>query len=84
MSEPKYSLREIDQMREAVYTIRLYNPFWNQEAWPSGTPDSARTQHALIEDRLRTYMLNGTPAEELVAEAARVRAERDAEAKDKA
>lgn len=46
----KYSLDEIDQMRLAVLDLA--------GGW--------RASLAVVEDRLRTYMLNGTDPEELV------------------
>ena len=54
----KYSVTEIDRMRRAVRTIEGHRPaFWD------GSAD------AKCEDRLRTYMLNGTEPEELEATA---------------
>lgn len=51
MSERKYSISELDRMRRA---LRWLKPYRSEETTP-----------LLIEDRLRTYMLNGTDPEEL-------------------
>ena len=48
----KYSVAEIDRMRNAVY--QLYPEWYNPKP-------------AQVEDRLRTYMLNGNSPEELEA-----------------
>ena len=48
----KYSVAEIDRMRNAVYGL------YPESYWPKA-PE--------VEDRLRTYMLNGTTPEELEA-----------------
>lgn len=50
MSEPRYSLSEIDTMRTAL------------QGWCGADPQFP----ADVEEMLRTYMLNGTPAAEVV------------------
>lgn len=52
MIERKYSLGEIDAMRNAVYELT------------AGIV--GRTDMALVEDRLRTYMMAGVDPQELV------------------
>jgi len=54
MTERKYSVSEIDKMREAI--LRLY---------PLGVPYRANERAADAENRLRTHMQNGTGPEEL-------------------
>lgn len=62
MTERKYSVAEIDRMRRDVSTI-------------ANLGGQAFEGAAVIEGRLRTYMLNGTEPEELSAEAERIMAE---------
>jgi len=71
MEQRKYSLDELDRMRRAI----------SVELWPRGTfrgpvfgyvPEGE--QSLAIEDRLRTYMLNGTTPEELEERANAARA----------
>lgn len=54
MPERKYSVAEIDRLRDAIR--------WS---YPSGVPFYEKDRNADIEDRLRTYMLNGTDPAEL-------------------
>ena len=54
MNERKYTLLEIDDMRRSIY--RFY---------PSGVAYVPSERSAEVEDRLRTYMQNGTDPEEL-------------------
>ncbi len=54
MTERKYTVAEIDQMRELI-----------QGSYPDGWPYMHDEREAEIEGRLRTYMLNGTNPEEL-------------------
>lgn len=57
----KYSLSEIDEMREAIQTI-MFGPLrWGGPA----SRDMTEVRGPQIEDRLRTYMMNGTEPEEL-------------------
>lgn len=56
--EQKYSIHEIDRMRAAIATAIQSPGLYN---------DADRA--AAIEDRLRTYMQNGTTPEELEANA---------------
>lgn len=51
----KYTVAEIDQMRSSIR--------WSYPCGVSYYPDQRERE---IEDRLRTYMLNGTEPEELV------------------
>lgn len=51
MPERKYSVAEIDRMRDAVHTLC--------------TPVGVGHRPVEVEERLRTYMLNGTDPEEL-------------------
>lgn len=69
----KYSLDEIDRMREAV---RALNPIGGPVFYgPDGPSPPARlaldSNARTVEDRLRTYMLGGVGPEELEAKAAR-------------
>ena len=50
----KYSIIEIDQMRRAV-----------QRSYPTGVSYMATERNADVENRLRTYMQNGTTVKEL-------------------
>jgi hypothetical protein len=59
-SERKYSVSEIDQMRRAV----------NEMLMRPGTVFRASERTVAVEERLRTYMLNGTDPEELRKSAA--------------
>ncbi len=56
MSDRKYSVAEIDHMRKTVrrliYSMGVTNSQWEESS-------------RIVEDRLRTYMLNGTDPEEL-------------------
>lgn len=54
MSGRKYSVSEIDQMRRNI-----------EHSYPSGVAYYAEERSKQIEDRLRTYMLNGTEPSEL-------------------
>lgn len=54
MSERKYSVSEIDQMRNSVD--------WMTTPYGAYYPEKRKAE---IEDRLRTYMLNGTEPREL-------------------
>lgn len=54
MAERKYSVAEIDDMRDSIR--------WS---YPSDTAFYAKERDADIENRLRTYMQNGTDPEEL-------------------
>jgi len=54
MSERKYSVSEIDRMRKAI-----------EWSFPTGVSYDAVDRAAEIEERLRTYMLNGTDPKEL-------------------
>lgn len=78
MSERKYSLSEIDRMREAVRIIAVGPMDWQCNGRGSfiGTSRSGPPylRVADIEDRLRTYMMNGTDPEELEAAVRDVRA----------
>lgn len=56
----KYSVEEIDRMRAAIAAGRVHGYHINADA-----------RDRLIEDRLRTYMLNGTEPKELEDEAER-------------
>ena len=60
MSEHRYSIAEIDRMRAALRAI--VNNEWPGRNWGQAERDEA-------EDRLRTYMLNGTTPDELEAHA---------------
>ena len=62
MSGRKYSIDEIDRMRRAVRTIEGHQPGFRLRG---GKADY------ICEERLRTYMLNGTAPEELETEADR-------------
>lgn len=53
---PRYSVGEIDRMRAAIDSIRIYS---------GPAPCGAADQTIYVEQRLRTYMLNGTRPEEL-------------------
>lgn len=55
----RYTVEEIDQMRE--YIRHIIN--WVNNGYCSGSEAASRKQQ--IEDRLRTYMLNGTSVAEL-------------------
>jgi hypothetical protein len=70
MAERKYSVSEIDRMRRAITEV-----VWDQH-W------SPKTQAPVIEDRLRTYMLNGTEPEELEALSKPIVEKREAEDAD--
>jgi len=63
MSDRKYSVAEIDRMREDIGRMFplgvAYDPDWRARQ---------------IEDKLRTYMLNGTDPDELAAESDKYRA----------
>lgn len=67
----KYSVDEIDVMRFAVGRI-LIGP--HVEQWASWS-----NFDATVENRLRTYMQNGTAPEELIAAAEKVEAQYQAE-----
>jgi hypothetical protein len=68
MPERKYSVSEIDQMRKAVKAI-----------YGSGIGNCTQAECCqMIEEHLRTYMLNGTDPEELEREAAEFMRERGA------
>ena len=54
MAERKYSIGEIDRMRKAI-----------EWCYPTGVPYLAAERAADVENRLRTYMQNGTDPEEL-------------------
>lgn len=54
MAERKYSVAEIDRMRRAL-----------EWAYPTGVSYYAEQRGAEIENRLRTYMQNGTEPSEL-------------------
>lgn len=78
----KYSLDEIDQMRRdidrIVEGVRHYQ--WSPSGcFSSGITYNAAERAAKIEDRLRTYMQNGTDPAELEA---KVKSIHDAEQKD--
>lgn len=49
MAERKYSIGEIDRMRKAI-----------EWCYPTGVPYLAAERAADVENRLRTYMQNGT------------------------
>lgn len=66
MSEHKYSIAEIDRMRSAVWQLTVVN----LHVYGPGELDRQ------VEERLRTYMLNGTTREELEQEVQRRREER--------
>lgn len=77
-----YTLDEIDRMREAVreLTLRWMVP----ERWVGGreasmTEASRQRLDRVSEDRLRTYMTNGTIPEELEARVAELTAKEKAE-----
>lgn len=65
----KYSVADIDRMRSAISTMLsgylLSEATNNPGGWSMSTPPLV-----LVEDYLRTYMLNGTTPEELEAAAA--------------
>lgn len=66
MSERKYSVAEIDRMRAAIrrtFPPQTYSQSINDPYLKSVGPDYS----GQVEDRLRTYMLNGTEPEELEA-----------------
>lgn len=65
MPDRKYSVSEIDRMRRAIFEMRLL-------------PYGGDSIQQIIEERLRTYMLNGTDPEELEAEAMSISAIRKA------
>jgi hypothetical protein len=54
MPDRKYSIQEIDRMRQCI-----------RYSYPSGVPYYEHERAADIENRLRTYMLNGTDPKEL-------------------
>lgn len=54
MSEKKYSVSEIDRMRRAV-----------DKSYPYGVPCLPSERDAQTENKLRTFMQNGTTPEEL-------------------
>lgn len=56
MSEHKYSVSEIDRMRDMLDFL-----------WESGRPYRQDEKRASVEDRLRTHMTNGTTVAELEA-----------------
>jgi len=56
VAERKYSVAEIDRMRQAIR--------WS---YPCGVPYYENERSAEIENRLRTYMQNGTDPKELEA-----------------
>lgn len=53
MSERKYSVAEIDRMRDAIFDADSYEP------------GGGGIRPELVETRLRTYMVNGTEPSEL-------------------
>lgn len=67
MSQGRYTISEIDRMRVAITYIV---PFW--------CGDDAHAHRAVAEDRLRTYMANGTTPEELEDVARGLKTDRDA------
>jgi hypothetical protein len=67
--QARYTVDEIDEMRKAVRTI-------SYDEYPGGNP-------GLAEDKLRTYMLNGTTPEELAEQAYKARRERMKDRVDK-
>lgn len=61
MADRKYSVQEIDRMRNAVR--RQFPMSWGGLI---GMPMTLSTEYdAQVEDRLRTFMLNGTEPDEL-------------------
>jgi hypothetical protein len=60
MTKRHYTVAEIDRMRNAV-RWRLFGG----KFWINGGGEEAARERATVEDRLRTYMLNGTLPEEL-------------------
>jgi hypothetical protein len=72
MPERKYSITEIDRMRSAVYEL-MVGPHRRDRAYTFTPPDEKH-----VEERLRTYMSNGTDPAELSGEVARRQAEIDA------
>lgn len=65
MEEHKYSITELDRMRKAVEYLLKPRPF----------SDPVISD---VEERLRTYMLNGTSVEELEDWVAKIREKRKA------
>lgn len=71
MSERAYTVSEIDEMRKHVRRL-IEGPILNWHVSQDGGAQSMggrsynpRDRDAQVEDRLRTYMLNGTTVEEL-------------------
>lgn len=66
MAQRKYSVEEIDRIRDAVIKR-------NEEPHPNPYGDQDVTAWAKrVEERVRTYMLNGTDPEELEALVAKI------------
>jgi len=51
----KYSIHELDRMREIIR--------WKE--WPVGVSWRGNEREEFVEEKLRTYMINGTTLEEL-------------------
>lgn len=67
MSERKYSVQEIDRMRKTIrhqFPMIYRTPPGSGGNGPALLTDEYDSQ---VEDRLRTYMLNGTEPDELDA-----------------
>jgi hypothetical protein len=70
MTEPRYSVSEIDRLRKATRDLHsYYYAFYPSSSGNGRSYSVSNPQPDRIEDILRTYMLNGTSVSELEAAA---------------